>query len=69
MTAEAANHPKSTQLIYLSQKITTATTTYPKNNWAVFILEEFLTKDIVSTEYLFSVYFFFSEVEMVMINW
>ena len=35
MTVEAANHTKSTQLIYQSQKITIATATYPKNNWAV----------------------------------
>ena len=69
MTVEAANHTKSTQLIYQSQKITIATATYPKNNWAVFILEEFLTKDIVSTEDICFRNIFFSEVEMIMINW
>ena len=51
-------------------KITIETTTYPKENWGISKMEEFLTKYIVSTWDICSKCVnVFLEIEMVMTNW
>ena len=41
------------------------TTIYPKKNWGISKMEEFLTKEIVSTGDIFLGAFVFSEIQMV----
>ena len=46
-------------------EIIIATTTYPKKNWGISKMEEFLTEEIVSTGDIFLGAFFFPEIRMV----
>ena len=45
------------------------TTIYPKKNWGISKMEEFLTKEIVSTGDIRLGAFVFSKIQMSMINW
>ena len=68
-TVKAANQTRSTQLnlpITEVITITIATTTYPKKKRGK--MEEYLTKDIVSTRDSCPRCIFFLEIEMVKIN-
>ena len=46
-------------------EIIIATTTYPKKNWGISKMEEFLTEEIVSTGDIFLGAFPFSQIQMV----
>ena len=46
-------------------EIIIATTTYPKKNWGISKMEEFLTEEIVSTGDSFLGAFVFSDIQMV----